>query len=111
MISGGVVWVLAIKNVKLTDSGLYACEINSNPVIRTYHKLSGELLPYPNSWSSQTTIIKEMVNSCQLLGLGGNFKILTVFQFSFGPKEIIPKMLKTLIWVYLSKYVFWRLIS
>lgn len=61
MISGGVVWVLAIKNVKLTDSGLYACEINSNPVIRTYHKLSGELLPYPNSCSSQTTIIKKMV--------------------------------------------------
>ncbi|XP_054267567.1 Ig-like and fibronectin type-III domain-containing protein 1 [Macrosteles quadrilineatus] len=37
---GGVVWVLAIKNVKHADSGLYACEVNSNPVVRTYHKLS-----------------------------------------------------------------------
>ncbi|KAG8287269.1 hypothetical protein J6590_042606 [Homalodisca vitripennis] len=37
---GGVVWVLAIKNVKHSDSGLYSCEVNSNPVFRSYYKLS-----------------------------------------------------------------------
>lgn len=42
--TGGVVWVLAIKNVKQADSGLYACEVNSNPVVRSYHKLSGWFL-------------------------------------------------------------------
>ncbi|RZF43428.1 hypothetical protein LSTR_LSTR001689 [Laodelphax striatellus] len=37
---GGDVWVLAIKDVKSNDSGVYACEVNSNPVVRTLHKLS-----------------------------------------------------------------------
>ncbi|XP_075234927.1 Ig-like and fibronectin type-III domain-containing protein 1 [Lycorma delicatula] len=37
---GGNVWVLAIKDVKTNDSGLYSCEVNSNPVVKTVHKLS-----------------------------------------------------------------------
>ncbi|KAK9885475.1 hypothetical protein WA026_010967 [Henosepilachna vigintioctopunctata] len=38
--SGGDVWVLVIKEAKPTDSGVYVCEVNSNPIIRSFHKLS-----------------------------------------------------------------------
>ncbi|XP_074034870.1 Ig-like and fibronectin type-III domain-containing protein 2 isoform X1 [Leptinotarsa decemlineata] len=38
--SGGDVWVLVIENVKPTDSGVYVCEVNSNPTVRSFHKLS-----------------------------------------------------------------------
>ncbi|KAI4456941.1 titin [Holotrichia oblita] len=38
--SGGDVWVLVIKIVKSSDSGIYVCEVNSNPVVRSFHKLS-----------------------------------------------------------------------
>jgi len=41
--TGGDVWVLSIKNVKFNDSGLYACEVNSDPVVRSFHSLSGKL--------------------------------------------------------------------
>lgn len=47
--SGGDVWVLSIKNAKPTDSGIYVCEVNSNPIVRSFHKLSGKnsrLLPF-----------------------------------------------------------------
>ncbi|XP_050529397.1 Ig-like and fibronectin type-III domain-containing protein 1 isoform X2 [Daktulosphaira vitifoliae] len=37
---GGDVWVLSIKNVKFNDSGVYACEVNSDPVVRSFHTLS-----------------------------------------------------------------------
>ncbi|KAB0793035.1 hypothetical protein PPYR_12655 [Photinus pyralis] len=37
---GGDVWVLVIKNSKPSDSGIYVCEVNSNPVLRSFHKLS-----------------------------------------------------------------------
>ncbi|XP_073979651.1 Ig-like and fibronectin type-III domain-containing protein 1 [Rhodnius prolixus] len=37
---GGDVWVLAIKNVRTNDSGLYSCEVNSSPVVQTFHQLS-----------------------------------------------------------------------
>lgn len=40
---GGDVWVLSIKNVKFNDSGVYACEVNSDPVVRSFHSLSGWL--------------------------------------------------------------------
>lgn len=33
-------WVLVIKNSKPTDSGIYVCEVNSNPIVRSFHKLS-----------------------------------------------------------------------
>ncbi|XP_045478484.1 Ig-like and fibronectin type-III domain-containing protein 2 [Harmonia axyridis] len=38
--SGGDVWVLLIKQAKTTDSGIYVCEVNSNPIVRSFHKLS-----------------------------------------------------------------------
>ncbi|GJQ83681.1 hypothetical protein Trydic_g14389 [Trypoxylus dichotomus] len=38
--SGGDVWVLVIKIVKSSDSGIYVCEVNSNPIVRSFHKLS-----------------------------------------------------------------------
>ncbi|XP_025837036.1 Ig-like and fibronectin type-III domain-containing protein 1 [Agrilus planipennis] len=38
--SGGDVWVLVVRNTKPTDSGIYVCEVNSNPIVRSFHKLS-----------------------------------------------------------------------
>ncbi|XP_050297664.1 Ig-like and fibronectin type-III domain-containing protein 1 [Anthonomus grandis grandis] len=38
--SGGDVWVLVIKNSRPSDSGIYVCEVNSNPIVRSFHKLS-----------------------------------------------------------------------
>lgn len=40
VLSGGDVWVLVIKNSKPADSGIYVCEVNSNPIVRSFHKLS-----------------------------------------------------------------------
>lgn len=45
---GGDVWVLAVKEVRRNDSGIYSCEVNSNPEVRTYHHLkvlSRDLVP------------------------------------------------------------------
>ncbi|GFG31451.1 hypothetical protein Cfor_07805, partial [Coptotermes formosanus] len=36
----GDVWVLVIKDAKPSDSGLYVCEVNSSPPLRSFHKLS-----------------------------------------------------------------------
>lgn len=50
--TGGDVWVLAIKDAKPTDSGIYVCEVDSRPVLRSFHKLSvlsRTLLPPENS--------------------------------------------------------------
>ncbi|GLG94351.1 Uncharacterized protein GBIM_01578, partial [Gryllus bimaculatus] len=38
--AGGDVWVLVIKETKAADAGIYVCEVNSNPVVRSFHKLS-----------------------------------------------------------------------
>ena len=40
---GGDVWVLVIKLARPSDSGTYICEINSNPILRSFHTLYGEL--------------------------------------------------------------------
>lgn len=37
---GGDVWALVIKNVKPSDAGLYMCELNTEPPVRSFHKLS-----------------------------------------------------------------------
>lgn len=42
--TGGDVWVLVIRNSKPSDSGIYVCEVNSNPIVRSFHKLSGRPL-------------------------------------------------------------------
>ncbi|XKL66935.1 hypothetical protein PGB90_010355 [Kerria lacca] len=45
---GGDVWVLRIKLTKASDSGIYVCEVNSEPIVRSFHKLvvlSRELQP------------------------------------------------------------------
>lgn len=31
-----------IKEAKPSDSGIYVCEVNSSPILRSFHKLSGE---------------------------------------------------------------------
>lgn len=38
---GGDVWALVIKSVKAADAGLYMCELNTEPPVRTFHKLTG----------------------------------------------------------------------
>nr|CAD7400362.1 unnamed protein product [Timema poppensis] len=49
---GGDVWVLVIRTAKPTDSGVYVCEVNSKPIVRSFHKLSvlsRALLPPDNA--------------------------------------------------------------
>lgn len=53
---GGAVWVLAVKNVRRNDSGLYSCEVNSIPEVRTFHQLkvlSRDLVPPTEEPSSE----------------------------------------------------------
>ncbi|XP_069163347.1 Ig-like and fibronectin type-III domain-containing protein 2 [Procambarus clarkii] len=38
--SGGDVWVLVIKNAKVTDKGVYVCEINSNPSLTSLYMVT-----------------------------------------------------------------------
>lgn len=38
--SGGDVWVLLIKNTKSSDSDVYTCEVNSDPVLRSFQSLT-----------------------------------------------------------------------
>ena len=38
---GGEVFVLVIQRVVPADSGEYVCEINSDPVVRSFHELRG----------------------------------------------------------------------
>ena len=45
-ITGGDVYVLTIKSVTHRDSGLYVCEINTKPRIKSFHKLTGNLFFY-----------------------------------------------------------------
>lgn len=42
-VSGGDVWVLAIKNATVRDAGMYKCEVNTQPPIQTFHRLTSEL--------------------------------------------------------------------
>ena len=45
---GGQVYVLLVKNVTVKDQGMYVCEVNSDPAVRSFHKLlvlSGSLQP------------------------------------------------------------------
>nr|CAI5827663.1 unnamed protein product [Callosobruchus analis] len=55
--SGGDVWVLVIKNAKPTDSGVYVCEVNSSPTVRSFHKLSviSKTMSPPNTTFDPTT--------------------------------------------------------
>lgn len=38
---GGDVWALVIKAVKASDAGLYMCELNTEPPVRSFHRLTG----------------------------------------------------------------------
>lgn len=38
--AGGDVWVLVIKNAKISDKGVYVCEINSNPSLTSLYTIS-----------------------------------------------------------------------
>lgn len=44
--SGGEVWVLLIKQLKLSDSGSYVCELNTDPILRSIHILNGKYSVY-----------------------------------------------------------------
>lgn len=37
---GGDVWALVIKSVRASDAGLYMCELNSEPPVRSFHRLT-----------------------------------------------------------------------
>ncbi|KAJ0174849.1 hypothetical protein K1T71_009957 [Dendrolimus kikuchii] len=37
---GGDVWALVIKSVKASDAGLYMCELNTEPPVRSFHRLT-----------------------------------------------------------------------
>ncbi|XP_026741674.1 Ig-like and fibronectin type-III domain-containing protein 2 isoform X2 [Trichoplusia ni] len=37
---GGDVWALVIKAVKASDAGLYMCELNTEPPVRSFHRLT-----------------------------------------------------------------------
>ncbi|XP_055693632.1 Ig-like and fibronectin type-III domain-containing protein 1 [Lutzomyia longipalpis] len=37
--TGGDVWVLLIRDAKPTDTDVYVCEVNSDPVLRSFHPL------------------------------------------------------------------------
>lgn len=39
---GGDVWALVIKSVKASDAGLYMCELNTEPPVRSVHRLTGK---------------------------------------------------------------------
>ena len=39
-ILGGDVFVLQITNVTHNDTGLYVCEVNTDPPLRSFHRLS-----------------------------------------------------------------------
>lgn len=41
--TGGDVWVLLIRDAKPTDTDVYVCEVNSDPVLRSFHPLRGNL--------------------------------------------------------------------
>ncbi|XP_058124562.1 Ig-like and fibronectin type-III domain-containing protein 1 [Anopheles ziemanni] len=37
---GGDVWVLLIKETRVNDSDVYVCEVNSDPIVRSFHPLT-----------------------------------------------------------------------
>ncbi|CAH0755584.1 unnamed protein product [Diatraea saccharalis] len=40
IMKGGDVWALVIRSVKPSDAGLYICELNTEPPVRSFHKLT-----------------------------------------------------------------------
>ncbi|XP_037879473.1 Ig-like and fibronectin type-III domain-containing protein 2 [Glossina fuscipes] len=52
--SGGEVWVLLIKKLKISDTGSYVCELNSDPVLRSIHILMVKPFPYKNGNGNDT---------------------------------------------------------
>lgn len=41
-LTGGDVWVLLIKETKPSDTDVYVCEVNSDPVVKSFHPLMGK---------------------------------------------------------------------
>lgn len=57
---GGDVWVLLIKNIKPSDTDVYVCEVNSDPVIQSFHPLrikskNGTFYSNPSVTETKTT--------------------------------------------------------
>lgn len=40
IMKGGDVWALVIKSVKASDAGLYTCELNTEPPVKSFHRLT-----------------------------------------------------------------------
>ncbi|XP_055908191.1 Ig-like and fibronectin type-III domain-containing protein 2 [Eupeodes corollae] len=63
--SGGDVWVLLIKNTTPSDSDIYTCEVNSDPVIRSFQSLT--VRPSVKGESSTQVAPTEITPSAQQL--------------------------------------------
>jgi len=68
--TGGTVYVLKISNVTIFDAGIYFCEVNTNPPVRSFHdlkvlkKLPKIKLPSPpppfNSSNPQASLVRHV---------------------------------------------------
>ncbi|XP_021707105.1 Ig-like and fibronectin type-III domain-containing protein 1 [Aedes aegypti] len=52
---GGDVWVLLIKDARQNDSDVYVCEVNSDPVVRSFHPLRVKKAKKANTTDATST--------------------------------------------------------
>ena len=64
---GGEVYILLISNLTVADSGLYSCELNTQPPLRSFHKLQvGEEKPFldPDVSSLDCCLARNVSKAC-----------------------------------------------
>ncbi|XP_043208967.1 Ig-like and fibronectin type-III domain-containing protein 2, partial [Amphibalanus amphitrite] len=62
---GGDVFVLAIQNASVSDTGMYVCEVNSSPVVRSYHQLTVSELGAATSSAIDSRESYDYTSCCQ----------------------------------------------
>lgn len=80
--SAGDVWVLVLRKVSPSDSGVYLCEVNDEPVVRSYHKLNGLL-----------NLIKWWI-----------YNVWRVLKFNYDPCSVTQRISST--WEHYSRNLF-----
>ncbi|XP_062560024.1 Ig-like and fibronectin type-III domain-containing protein 1 [Armigeres subalbatus] len=60
---GGDVWVLLIKDARQNDSDVYVCEVNSDPVVRSFHPLRVKKARKTNSTTTTAAAASESTTS------------------------------------------------